>query len=76
MTVAALRRFAGDRKGNVAMIFALSLAPIVMLTGMGIDYTVATQRKAMLDAAADAAALAAVTPTMMSQPAAASITAR
>jgi Flp pilus assembly protein TadG len=75
MTVAALRRFARDRKGNVAIIFGLTLAPIVLLTGMGIDYTVATQRKAMLDAAADAAALAAVTPTMMSQPSSASITA-
>ena len=75
MTVAALRRFASDRKGNVAIIFALTLAPIVMLTGMGIDYTVATQRKAMLDAAADAAALAAVTPTLMSQPSNASVTA-
>ena len=55
MIVAALRRFAENRKGNVAMIFGLTLAPIVLLTGMGIDYTVATQRKAMLDAAADAA---------------------
>ena len=55
MTVAALRRFAGDRKGNVAIIFAFSLMPLMMLTGMGIDYTMATQRKAELDAAADAA---------------------
>ena len=65
MTVAALRRFTGDRKGNVAIIFALSLMPITLLTGMGIDYTSATTKKAMLDAAADAAALAAVTPTLM-----------
>jgi Flp pilus assembly protein TadG len=75
MTVAALRRFAGDRKGNVAMIFAFTLVPIMFLTGMGVDYTTATQRKAMLDAAADAAALAAVTPTLMAQPPAASVTA-
>jgi Flp pilus assembly protein TadG len=75
MTVAALRRFANDRKGNVAILFALTLMPIVFLTGMGIDYTVANQRKAMLDAAADAAALAAVTPTLMSQPSTASVTA-
>ncbi len=75
MTFAALRRFAGDRKGNVAIIFAFSLMPIALLTGMGIDYTVATQKKAMLDAAADAAALAAVTPAMMAQPSSASITA-
>jgi Flp pilus assembly protein TadG len=75
MTVAALRRFAGDRKGNVAIMFGISLMPIVFLTGMGVDYTVATQKKAMLDAAADSAALAAVTPGMMAQPTAASITA-
>jgi Flp pilus assembly protein TadG len=75
MTVAALRRFASDRKGNVAILFALTLMPIVFLTGMGIDYTVANQRKAMLDAAADAAALAGVTPTLMSQPSTASVTA-
>jgi Flp pilus assembly protein TadG len=75
MTVAALRRFAGDRKGNVAIIFAFSLMPLMMLTGMGIDYTMATQRKAELDAAADAAALAAVTPSMMAQPSSASVTA-
>jgi Flp pilus assembly protein TadG len=75
MSVAALRRFAGDRKGNVAIMFGIALMPIVFLTGMGVDYTVATQKKAMLDAAADSAALAAVTPGMMSQPIAASITA-
>jgi Flp pilus assembly protein TadG len=75
MTVAAFRRFFGDRKGNVAIIFAFSLMPIALLTGMGIDYTVAAQKKAMLDSAADAAALAAVTPALMAQPASASITA-
>jgi Flp pilus assembly protein TadG len=75
MTVAALRRFFGDRKGNVAIIFAFSLMPIALLTGMGIDYTVATQKKAQLDSAADAAALAAVTPALMAQPPSASITA-
>ena len=75
MTVAALRRFVGDRKGNVAIIFAFSLMPIALLTGMGIDYTSATTKKSMIDAAADAAALSGVTPTLMSQPSAASISA-
>jgi Flp pilus assembly protein TadG len=75
MTVAALQRFAGDRKGNVAIIFALTLVPIVLVTAMGIDYTTATQRKAMLDAAADAAALSAVTPTLMAQASTSSVTA-
>jgi Flp pilus assembly protein TadG len=75
MIVGALRRFFGDRKGNVAIIFAFSLMPIALLTGMGIDYTAAAQKKAMLDAAADAAALAGVTPTLMAHPSSASVTA-
>jgi Flp pilus assembly protein TadG len=75
MTVAALRHFAGERKGNVAIIFAFSLMPIALLTGMGIDYTSATTKKAMIDAAADAAALSGVTPTLMALPSSASITA-
>jgi Flp pilus assembly protein TadG len=75
MIVGALRRFFGDRKGNVAIIFAFSLMPIALLTGMGIDYTAAAQKKAMLDAAADAAALAGVTPTLMALPSSASVTA-
>src|ERR1700728_3042244 len=75
MRVAALRRFAADRKGNVALIFGLALLPVTFLTGMGIDYTSAARKKAVLDAASDAAALAAVTPAMMASTDAASIAA-
>jgi Flp pilus assembly protein TadG len=75
MSVAALRRFTADRKGNVALIFGLALLPVTFLTGMGIDYTSAARKKAILDAAADAAALAAVTPAMMASTDAASIAA-
>jgi len=56
-----------DRKGNVAIIFALSLIPIVFLTGMAMDFSSAISKRVRLNAAADAAALAAVTPTMMGQ---------
>jgi Flp pilus assembly protein TadG len=62
-----VRRFVGDRRGNVAIIFALSLLPIVFLAGMALDFTAAIGRRALLNAAADAAALAAVTPSMMNQ---------
>jgi Flp pilus assembly protein TadG len=62
-----MRRFLRDRSGNVAIIFALSLLPIVFLIGMGMDFTAASQKRALLNAAADAAALAAVTPAMMNQ---------
>ncbi|MGA2127877.1 MAG: pilus assembly protein TadG-related protein [Xanthobacteraceae bacterium] len=62
-----VRRFAGDRRGNVAVIFALALIPVVFLTGMAFDFTRAAQKQVLLNAAADAAALAAVTPVMMAQ---------
>ena len=68
MIIPALHRFAADRKGNVAIIFALALVPMIFLTGMAMDYTLALRKNAQLNAAADAAALAAVTPAMMAQP--------
>jgi Flp pilus assembly protein TadG len=70
-----LHRFARERRGNVAMIFALSIIPIIFLAGMGLDFATATQKRVKLNAAADAAALAAVSPTMMSQSDAAATTA-
>jgi Flp pilus assembly protein TadG len=57
-----LPRFTKDRRGNVAMIFALCSIPILFAVGMAIDYTMAARRQAKLDAIADSAALAAVTP--------------
>jgi Flp pilus assembly protein TadG len=70
-----MRRLIGDREGNVAITFALSLIPIVFLTGMAMDFSSATSKRVRLNAAADAAALAAVTPAMMGQTAAAAQTA-
>ena len=70
-----LRSFGCDRKGNVAIILALSLVPAVFLIGMALDYSSAIQRRSQLNAAADAAALAAVTPSMMTQSDAAAQTA-
>jgi Flp pilus assembly protein TadG len=64
-----------DRRGSSAMIFGLSVIPIVFLTGMALDFTSAAQKRTRLNAAADAAALAAVTPAMMLQPNAAALTA-
>jgi Flp pilus assembly protein TadG len=62
-----MRRLVRDRSGNVAIIFGLSVIPIIFLTGMAMDFTSAISKRVRLDAAADAAALAAVTPTMMGQ---------
>jgi Flp pilus assembly protein TadG len=70
-----MRRFSRDRRGNVAMIFALSIIPIMFFAGMGLDFAAATQKRVKLNAAADSAALAAVAPGMMSQPDASAITA-
>ncbi len=70
-----MRRLIGDRQGNVAIIFALSLIPNEFLTGMAMDFSSATSKRVRLNAAADAAALAAVTPAMMGQSASAAQTA-
>lgn len=43
------------------------MIPVVYLTGMALDFTSAMRKQMQLDAAADAAAIAAVTPTMMAQ---------
>ncbi|MET4800956.1 Flp pilus assembly protein TadG [Bradyrhizobium sp. LB11.1] len=63
----AMRRFARDRKANVAIIFALVMVPTIFLLGMSLDYTLALRKKGQLDAAADAAAVAAVRPAMLVQ---------
>lgn len=55
-----LRSLPRAREGNVAMIFGLSLIPIIGLIGLGVDYGVAMTNKTKLDGAADAAAIAAV----------------
>lgn len=67
MAAEMLRSFLRGRDGNVAIIFALSLVPGIFLVGMALDFSSAIQRRTQLNAAADAAALAAVTPAMLNQ---------
>jgi Flp pilus assembly protein TadG len=67
MLRAWLYRFAKDRKANVAVIAALTMVPIIFLLGMTLDFSQALRKKAQLDAAADAAAIAAVRPAMLMQ---------
>ena len=62
-----LGRFLADTRGNIAIIAACLAAPMLFLAGMGIDYGFASTRASQLQAYADAAALAAVTPRMMAQ---------
>ncbi|MEY9896924.1 TadE/TadG family type IV pilus assembly protein [Bradyrhizobium sp. USDA 329] len=59
--------FARDRKANVAIIFALMMVPTIFLLGMTLDYTLALRKREQLNAAADAAAIAAVRPAMLVQ---------
>ncbi len=56
-TVCGARRFVLARRGNVAIIFALSLIPILGLTGAAIDFGRANAVKASLQAALDSTAL-------------------
>lgn len=55
-----LRRFLRDRRGNIAVIFALACVPLITAVGCAVDYSRATQMQAKLQAAADAASVGAV----------------
>jgi len=46
-----------DESGNVAVIFALALLPVVGLVGASVDYSHGNAVKASMQAAADATAL-------------------
>lgn len=50
-------RFARDERGNVAMLFALSAIPAVLVAGAAMDYSRATTQKERLQHALDATAL-------------------
>lgn len=71
----ALDRALRDDGGAVYIIFALALIPVLGLIGMSIEYGLASRLKVELSAIADSAALAAVSPAMLSQTDTASINA-
>jgi Flp pilus assembly protein TadG len=52
------KAFAGNRRGNVAMIFALTLLPMTLAAGAGVDLTRALVVRSRLAEALDAAGLA------------------
>lgn len=56
----ALQSFRSSRSGNVATIFAMTSIPLVGLTGGAVDFHQASRDSSSLQAAFDAAALAAV----------------
>jgi len=55
-----IAQFRANKRGNVAIITALSALPLIAAVGCVIDYTTASLVKTKLQAAADAAALATV----------------
>ena len=55
----ALKAFRHDRKGAIAIMFAVSLIPLLPLFAFTVDYGVVSLTKAKLDAAADSSILTA-----------------
>ena len=53
----AARRFAGANQGNIAVIFAIALVPILSFMGAAIDYTRANAARSSMQAALDSTAL-------------------
>lgn len=60
-----LNNFLSDDSGNIAVLFALAIVPLMLGVGAGIDYADAAGRQAQLTGIADAAALSALTPAML-----------
>jgi Flp pilus assembly protein TadG len=52
-----LRRFGRAREGNIAVVFAFSLVPVIASVGAAVDYSRANSIKADMQAALDATAL-------------------
>ena len=55
-----LGRFRGDKRGNIAVIFAIACIPVLSGVGCAIDYSMATRMKAKLQSSADAASVASI----------------
>ena len=55
--ISFLRKLWGDRRANVAIVFALAVLPVSMMVGMGVDLANATRVKLALQDATDEAAI-------------------
>jgi Flp pilus assembly protein TadG len=56
-------RFGRESRGNIAVIFALALLPIMSAVGCTVDYSRATQLRSKLQSAADAASVGSIART-------------
>src|ERR1700734_3353218 len=54
---AAVRRFAGAKDGNIAVIFTIAAIPIISFVGAAIDYSRANSARSSMQAALDSTAL-------------------
>lgn len=63
----ALRTLRRNKRGNVLMLMGFSMIPLTLAGGIAVDYADAARLQTKLNAAADAAALAAVSQPMMKQ---------
>jgi Flp pilus assembly protein TadG len=54
---AAASRFAGANQGNIAVIFAIALVPVLTFVGAAIDYSRANNARSAMQAALDSTAL-------------------
>jgi Flp pilus assembly protein TadG len=55
-----INQFRRDRAGNIAIVFALSLVPVMGAVGVGLDFSRASRIRTELIAAADAASVGAI----------------
>ncbi|MBR0968317.1 pilus assembly protein [Bradyrhizobium diazoefficiens] len=55
--VRELRRFSRDRRGNIAVIFAIALIPLISFLGMAVDYSQAVRARTQMQAALDSTSL-------------------
>lgn len=72
MALLPIRRFVAKgigrcRRGNVSLIAAVAIIPLIFAVGFGVDYGRAMQAETRLNAIADSAALAAVSASMIDQ---------
>jgi Flp pilus assembly protein TadG len=67
-------RFRNDRRGNIAVIFAIACIPLISAVGCAVDYSMATRMKAKLQSAADGAAVASLSQRSLGYVAAAAMT--
>jgi Flp pilus assembly protein TadG len=54
---AAASRFAGANQGNIAVIFAIALVPLIAFVGAAVDYTRANSARSSMQSALDSVAL-------------------